>query len=70
VKNILDPNYWANKIGKKSGAYDKAHNSRLAVWTRSLVGWRWWAWQLGPCVLLFILLELGLNQIGMSMLPW
>ena len=30
LKNIVDPNYWANKIGNKTGAYDKAHNSKLA----------------------------------------
>ena len=43
VKNILDCNYWAEKIGNKTGAYDKAHNSKLAQWSRSLTGWKWWA---------------------------
>ena len=70
LKNIVDPNYWANKIGNKTGAYDKAHKGKLAKWSRSLTGWKWWAWQLGPCVLLFILIEIGLNSIGMTMLPW
>ena len=70
LSDIIDPNYWAERIGTKSGAYDKAHNSKLATWTRSLTGWRWWAWQLGPCVLLFILIEMGLNMIHMTMLPW
>jgi len=73
--NAVDPNYWAERIGTKSGArgtsaYDKAHNSKLATWTRSLTGWRWWAWQLGPCVLLFILIEKGLNYANLTMLPW
>ena len=27
LKNILDPNWWAERIGEKSGAYDKAKNS-------------------------------------------
>ena len=53
LSNAVDPNYWAERIGTKTGAYDKAHNSKLAQWTRSLTGWRWWAWQLGPCVLLY-----------------
>ena len=70
LPNAVDPNYWAERIGTKTGAYDKAHNSKLAQWTRSLTGWKWWAWQLGPCVLLFILIEMGLNMIGMTMLPW
>jgi hypothetical protein len=79
LSNAVDPNYWAERIGTmrikdsqsfKTGAYDKAHNSKLAQWTRSLTGWRWWAWQLGPCVLLFILIEKGLNMIHMTMLPW
>ncbi len=70
LKNWVDPNYWANRIGEKSGAYDKARNSKLRQWVDSLEGWHWWAWQLGPCLLVFILLELGLNQLGMTMLPW
>ena len=30
LKNIVDPNYWANKIGNKTDAYDKAHKGKLA----------------------------------------
>ena len=70
LKNIVDPNYWANKIGNKTGAYDKAHKGKLAKWSRGLTGWKWWAWQLGPALIFFILLELAINQIGMTMLPW
>ena len=47
LSNAVDPNYWAERIGTKTGVYDKAHGSRLAQWSRSLTGWRWWAWQLG-----------------------
>jgi len=70
LKNILDGNWWAEKIGDKSGAYEKAHNSKLAQWSRSLTGWKWWAWQLGAGVIGLIVIELLLNQIGMTMLPW
>ena len=70
LKNAVDPNYWAERIGESSGAYDKARKSKLAIWVDSLEGWKWWAWQLGPCVLFFIILELLLNIIGMTMLPW
>ena len=30
LSNAVDPNYWAERIGTKTGAYDKAHNSKLA----------------------------------------
>jgi hypothetical protein len=70
LKNILDGNWWAEKIGDKSGAYEKAHNSKLAQWSRSLTGWKWWAWQLGSGGIGLIVIELLLNQIGMTMLPW
>lgn len=70
LKNILDGNWWAEKIGDKSGAYEKAHNSKLAQWSRSLTGWKWWAWQLGAGGIGLIAIELLLNQIGMTMLPW
>ena len=32
LKDILDGNYWANKIGEKSGAYEKARNSKFRKW--------------------------------------
>ena len=70
IKNILDPNYWAHKIGKKSGAYDKARNSKIRRWSDSLTGWKYWAWQLGGGILAVIVIELVLNQLGMTMLPW
>ena len=69
-KDWIDPNYWANEIGEKSGAYDKARNSKLRQWGDRLEGWQLRAWQLGPALIFFILLELAINQIGMTMLPW
>ena len=69
-KNALNPNYWAERIGEKSGAYDKARESKLATWAGNLEGWKWWAWQLGPCLIVFILIEFLLNMFGMTMLPW
>ena len=70
LKNILDGNYWAEKIGNKTGAYDKAHNSKLAQWSRSLTGWKWWFYQIVVCGVFFIIIEFILRQIGMTMLPW
>ena len=69
-KNALNPNYWAERIGEKSGAYDKARESKLATWAGNLEGWKWWASQLVPCLIVFILIEVILNMFGMTMLPW
>ena len=70
LKNILDGNWWADKIGNKTGMYDKAHNSKLANWSRSLTGWKYWAWQICGGLVGLVVLELLINQVGMTMLPW
>ena len=41
IKNILDPNWWAEHIGEKSGAYDKARNSKIRNGTDGLTGWKY-----------------------------
>ena len=38
IKDWVDPNYWANKIGEESGLYDKARNSSTRKWADSLTG--------------------------------
>ena len=70
LKDIFDPNWWAERIGEKSGAYDKARNSKVRKWADSLTGWKWWFWQLGVGGLAVVVIELVLNQLGMTMLPW
>ena len=70
LKDSVDPNYWASKIGEKSGAYDKAKNSKLRKWALNLKGWKWWAWQIIVGGGMLVILEIGLNYIGMTMLPW
>lgn len=70
LKNILDGNWWADKIGEKSGAYEKARNSKMRAWADSLTGWKWWEWQIGGCGLFLVVLELLINQIGLTMLLW
>jgi|TARA_R110002012_G_C11218697_1_gene562324 hypothetical protein len=70
LKNILDPNWWAEKIGWKSGLYQWSMKSSLREWALGLKGWKWWAWQLGSGLLFLIVVELLLNQIGMTILPW
>ena len=70
LKDRVDPNYWASKVGESSGLYDKARNSKTRKWVDSLVGWKWWAWQLGGGLIGVIVAEYLLNMIGMTMLPW
>ena len=70
LKDIIDPNYWATKIGEKSGLYDKARKSSLREWVLGLEGWKWWAWQIGGGLLFVVIVEFLLNKIGMTMLPW
>jgi hypothetical protein len=70
LKNWVDPNYWGQRLGEKTGAFEKAENSKLRKWVDSLEGWKWWAWQLGPCLIIFVLIEIAINQIGLTMLPW
>ena len=70
IKDVVDPNYWADKIGNKSGLYNKARNSSTRQWADSLEGWKWWAWQIGGGLIGVIVIEYLLNMIGMTMLPW
>ena len=70
LKDIVDPNYWAEKIGNKSGLYDKARNSSTRQWADSLTGWKWWLYQIGGGLLFFIIVEFLLNLVGMTILPW
>tara|TARA_B100000287_G_C20050815_1_gene550339 strand:+ start:266 stop:502 length:237 start_codon:yes stop_codon:yes gene_type:complete len=70
LKNFVSPSYWAEKIGRKSGLYDKAENSKLRKWADSLEGWQWWVWQLGVGFLVLIVIEALLNTFGMTILPW
>ena len=70
LKDIIDPNYWASKIGEKSGLYDKAEKSSIRKWALGLEGWKWWAWQIGGGLLFLVIVEFLLNKIGMTVLPW
>tara|TARA_B100001057_G_C22262693_1_gene723823 strand:- start:212 stop:448 length:237 start_codon:yes stop_codon:yes gene_type:complete len=70
LKDIVDPNYWASKIGDKSGLYDKAEKSSIRKWALGLEGWKWWAWQIGGGILFVVIVEFLLNKVGMTILPW
>ena len=44
--------------------------SPLRKWALSLTGWKWWFYQIVVCGIIFAVLELLLNIIGLTMLPW
>ena len=70
LSDIVDPNYWAGKIMKKTGLEEKARSSKFRKWALSLTGWKWWVWQLVVGGVFFIIIELLLNLIGLTIIPW
>ena len=54
----------------KKYLYNIAMKSPLRKWALSLTGWKWWIWQLLIGGIVFAVLELLLNLIGMTMLSW
>ena len=54
----------------KNYLYNIAMKSPLRKWALSLTGWKWWVWQLVVGSIIFTFLELLLNLIGLTMLPW
>ena len=54
----------------KEYLYNLALQSPLRKWALSLTGWKWWFYQIIVCGIFFILIELLLNLIGLTMLPW
>lgn len=54
----------------KNYLYNIAKKSVIRKWALSLTGWKWWVWQLVVGGIFFTLVEIMLNQIGMTMLPW
>ena len=54
----------------KQYLYNLAMKSSLRKWALSLTGWKWLVWQLVVGGIFFIIVEIILNQIGMTMIPW
>ena len=42
----------------------------MKKWIDSLTGWQWWAYQIVAGVAFFTILELIVNLVGYSVLPW
>tara|TARA_R100000742_G_C4278438_1_gene101257 strand:+ start:1769 stop:1948 length:180 start_codon:yes stop_codon:yes gene_type:complete len=54
----------------KKYLYDIAMKSSIRKWALSLTGWKYWVWQLIVGGMFFIGVELVLNQIGVTIIPW
>ena len=54
----------------KQYLYNLAMKSSLRKWALSLTGWKWLIWQLVVGGIFFIIVEIILNQIGMTIIPW
>ena len=54
----------------KNYLYGIAMKSPLRKWALELTGWKWWVYQLIVGGIVFFMIELLLNQIGLTMLPW
>ena len=54
----------------KKYLYNIAMKSSLRKWALSLTGWKWWVWQLVVGGIFFFIIELLLNLIGMTIIPW
>lgn len=69
-KDLFDPGYWAEKIFVKSGLRDKAMNSKVRKFERSLTGWKFWTYQIVVGGIVFVVLEYLINFIGLTMIPF
>ena len=70
IGNLFDVGWWADKINRKLGMYERTQNTRFYKWQEGLEGWKYWLWQILGGGLFVVVLEYVLNLIGMTMLPW
>ena len=70
IGNLFDVGWWADKINRKLGVYERTQNTKFYKWQEGLTGWKYWCWQILGGGLFVIVLEYVLNLIGMPMLPW
>ena len=71
VKNLLDHEWWADLIGEKSGAYDRARKpNKFKEWKLKQPLWKQAFIEILLLTLIALAFEPVLNMLGMSMLPW
>ena len=70
LKNILDHNWWSEKIINKTKMNEKVEQSRFVAWKNKLPQ----PYKLILEICLFVIIvygaEIWFNMLGVSMLPW
>ena len=70
LKALVSPGYYAELIGHKYGLWDWALNNRFRHYVLNLTGWKWWFYQIVVGGVFLILMELLLNLVNITLLPW
>jgi hypothetical protein len=70
LKNILDANWWANKIADKTNMEEKIQGSRFNRWQNSLPQPYRFIFKTSMLIICIYFIEMYFNLIDMSMLPW
>ena len=70
LKALVSPGYYAELIGHKYGLWDKALNNPFRHYVLNLTGWKWWFYQIVVGGMFLILMELLLNLVNITLLPW
>jgi hypothetical protein len=70
LKNLVSPGYYAELIGHKYGLWDWALNNPIRHYVLNLTGWKWWFYQIVVGGIFLILMELLLNLVNITLLPW
>ena len=69
--NIVDPSWWADLIGEKSGAYERERKpNKFKEWKLKQPLWKQAFIEILLLTLIALAFEPVLNMLGMSMLPW
>ena len=69
--NIVDPSWWTDLIGEKSGAYDRARKpNKFKEWKLKQPLWKQFFIEVLMFTLIALAFEPVLKLLGMSMLPW
>ncbi len=70
LSNLVSPGYYAELIGHKYGLWDWALNNPFRHYVLNLTGWKWWFYQIVVGGVFLILMELLLNLVNITLLPW
>jgi len=71
LSNVVDPNWWAEVVGKKFGLYDwTSKPNKFKEWKLKQPLWKQLFIEVLMLTLLALAFEPVLNMLGYSMLPW